>query len=255
ATSRLLEIANSTAQREEAWASEITVGPLALTDVPVHQAATAESDITGIKNYVGTLGMYALERVDLVVDGKSGFAYLHLRPGPGPAYPGIVRPGVKPDVIRNWAMANNVSLKFDSELVFAADRKLAGRDVQGCIHDCTQAIAINPQNARAYFTRGSARASTTDTDAALADLSAAINLDPTAPAAYFNRGAINARKGDWQNSIPDFDRAIQLNPNNATAYFTRGLAHQMLGDFSAAAADYQKSVDLKPSDHSRLLRD
>ena len=38
-------------------------------------------------NHLATLGLYALRRLDLVVDGKNGVAYVHPRSDPAPAYP------------------------------------------------------------------------------------------------------------------------------------------------------------------------
>lgn len=62
--------------REEAWAKEITVGPLILTDVPVVEANSVDRSMGG-DSYEATLGLAALKRLDLVVDARHGVAYLH----------------------------------------------------------------------------------------------------------------------------------------------------------------------------------
>jgi predicted aspartyl protease len=59
---------------EVAWADEIAVGTLTLKNVPISGddlASNASSD----SSFVPTLGLYALSRMDLVVDGKWGVAY------------------------------------------------------------------------------------------------------------------------------------------------------------------------------------
>jgi hypothetical protein len=60
---------------EEAWADKITIGPITFTDVPVSRAGTANSNRFGAR-YKGTLGMAALKRLNFIVDGVNGVAYL-----------------------------------------------------------------------------------------------------------------------------------------------------------------------------------
>lgn len=72
--------------REEAWADQISVGPLVLTDVPITQAGPASEANWGVQ-YEGTLGLAALKRLDFIVDGNNGLAYLRTKKTPPPAYP------------------------------------------------------------------------------------------------------------------------------------------------------------------------
>jgi len=72
---------------EETWTHEIALGPLVLTDVPV-----MEADSTGFaldtplqQQYEATLGLAALKRLDIIIDGKHGIAYL--RPQKTPPLP------------------------------------------------------------------------------------------------------------------------------------------------------------------------
>jgi hypothetical protein len=65
---------------EECWASQLPIGPLTLSNVPVHEANLSERNFG--TDYTATLGVTALERLDLIVDGKAGVAYLRPRPGP-----------------------------------------------------------------------------------------------------------------------------------------------------------------------------
>jgi len=61
--------------QEEAWADEISVGPIVLKGVPIGRAGPAGSNRWSVQ-YEGTLGMAALKRLDIVVDGNKGIAYL-----------------------------------------------------------------------------------------------------------------------------------------------------------------------------------
>jgi hypothetical protein len=70
---------------EEAWADELSFGPLTLHDVPVREATIAEMalDPSAVR---ATLGLTALKRLILVVDGRKGVAYLQPRKSPALPY-------------------------------------------------------------------------------------------------------------------------------------------------------------------------
>jgi hypothetical protein len=71
---------------EESWSQRFSLGPLTLTDVPVTQAD--RSDIAlGSPGYQATLGIAALRRLELVVDGKKGVVYLRPQNGRSRPYP------------------------------------------------------------------------------------------------------------------------------------------------------------------------
>ena len=70
---------------EEMWAKEFRLGPLLLTDVPVKEAAGDEL-VDGSEHLDARLGLAALKRVDLIVDGLFGIAYLQPKKTPAPAY-------------------------------------------------------------------------------------------------------------------------------------------------------------------------
>jgi hypothetical protein len=60
---------------EEMLARELGLGSLSLTDVPVTEANPAQVALGG-KRYQASLGLTALKRLDLIVDGEHGVAYL-----------------------------------------------------------------------------------------------------------------------------------------------------------------------------------
>lgn len=71
--------------REEAWCEHIVAGRLALTGVPVTQTPPLEDSRWG-PGYRGTLGLAALKRLDLVIDGRHGVAYARARRGAPSVY-------------------------------------------------------------------------------------------------------------------------------------------------------------------------
>jgi hypothetical protein len=66
---------------EESWAEKLRIGPLQLTGVPVKEAGEDQR-----VNGSVTLGRAALKRLDLIIDGERGVAYLRARQTPPPAY-------------------------------------------------------------------------------------------------------------------------------------------------------------------------
>ena len=61
---------------EVAWAQELDFGPLRLSDVPVTEAN--KRDVAW--GFSATFGLAALKRLDIVIDGPRGVAYLREPP-------------------------------------------------------------------------------------------------------------------------------------------------------------------------------
>jgi len=66
---------------EESWAKEFSLGGLTLTDVPVRQPSRLET-----ANGQPILGLAALKRLDFIIDGTQGVAYLRPKRTPPPPY-------------------------------------------------------------------------------------------------------------------------------------------------------------------------
>ncbi|HEV7924667.1 MAG TPA: aspartyl protease family protein [Verrucomicrobiae bacterium] len=75
---------NRIALAEVSWASSLDLGPLHLTEVPVNDVGPARQ-LAGTNAYAATLGLAALKRLDFIIDGPNGVAYL--RPRRTPALP------------------------------------------------------------------------------------------------------------------------------------------------------------------------
>jgi hypothetical protein len=69
----------------ETLGKERPLGPLMLTAVPVTEACAAEAALGG-ENYEGTLGLAVLARLDFIIDGPKGIAYLRPRQTPAQPY-------------------------------------------------------------------------------------------------------------------------------------------------------------------------
>ena len=214
---------------EEVWATELQLGALTLRDVPVRKAVPFEVDL--FNHYAGTLGMYALARLDLVIDGIHGVAYLRPRPPPGPPYPGISRPEALvapaggPADNGDWLVADDVRLDAGHLFLTAGNIKVRSGDLAGAIADFSRAIEFDPDDPDAYASRGAAKAytgsdPTTDWDRAL-------QLDPESFITRFNRAIYRQGQGRYAAALADFERALSTPPDGA-AFVRLRLFRQLL---------------------------
>ena len=146
----------------------------------------------------------------------------------------------------------NVSVATDSaaSAAPAADAYLKGnvslakRDYDAAIASFTEAIRIDPKDAKAYSSRGIAYEGKGDMDKALADYSEAIHVDPKSAVAFYNRGIAYVKKGDLDKAIADYTEAIGLDPKMAQAYANRAAAYEKKGDKAKAEEDLAQAEKL-----------
>jgi len=136
------------------------------------------------------------------------------------------------------------------------------------IQDHDQAIALDPGNAEAYFSRGQAyydRAAletvvdgvlvVTDAaarkawfDPAVADFKKAVERDSRHDRAWDMLGLTHETTGELDQAISEYSQEMALNPLGrsrvANAYCLRGGSNQKEKKYDAAIADYEKAIDL-----------
>lgn len=105
------------------------------------------------------------------------------------------------------------------------------------ITEYTEAIRLDPKNARAYNNRGLVYQAKGDLNRAIADFSEALQLTPAAGTIYTNRGAAYARKGNLEKALADYNEAIRLDPQSADAYRLRAAVYEATKEKDKAAAD------------------
>ncbi|MBR2518879.1 MAG: tetratricopeptide repeat protein [Selenomonadaceae bacterium] len=119
----------------------------------------------------------------------------------------------------------------------------------GAIKLFDEAIQLDPNNALAYYGRGTAYSDINQNENALRDLNKSIELNPNDDFAYNNRGIVYKNLGQYERAIQDYDRAVQLSPNDAATYYNRGNAYNELKQYERAIQDYDKALELNP-DHA-----
>lgn len=130
-------------------------------------------------------------------------------------------------------------------------RACLSSDSDQAIAGCTRVIGarrVRRANlSAAYYNRGLAYRDKRIYDKAIADFSEAIRIDPKNAKAHYQRGNIHADLGDSLDlAIADYDMAIRIDPRFVFAYNARGLTLEAKGERARAAADYRSALKLDP---------
>jgi tetratricopeptide (TPR) repeat protein len=80
----------------------------------------------------------------------------------------------------------------------------------------------------------------------LQDCDRTVALDPDDANTYNSRGFAHFRAGHFDLAIADYDRAIAGNPDEPSSYLVRGLARRATGDPAAGDADVAHALELDP---------
>lgn len=155
----------------------------------------------------------------------------------------IVEEKIAQQVAESVVVEEKLTASEYFERAYQADK--AG-DYEKAVLDYTEAIRLDPRDAKAYINRGKALNDLSRYQEALVDLNKAIQLDPQYATAYNNRGIVYDDLKQYQQAIADFTKAIQLDPQLAAAYYNRGIAYDNLKQHIQAIADYDKSISLDP---------
>ena len=137
---------------------------------------------------------------------------------------------------------------LSNQKVEAAWELESNDDFNGALELLDEAVKLNPNNALAYFTRGTVYVSQENFDAAIRDLTKSIELEPNDADAYNNRGIAYTGQENFDAAIQDFNAAIKLKPDDAQTYYNRGIAYDDLKQHERAIQDYDKALQLKPDD-------
>jgi TonB family protein len=154
--------------------------------------------------------------------------------------------GMTDAAIADFGQAIALNPNYAKAYLGRGNAKADKKDFDGAIADCDRAIALDPKYIHAYAARGYAKAQIRDFDGAIADDNQAIALDPSYAHAYRNRGNAKMGKKDFDGALADFDQAIALSPHEANIYGYRGNAKLAKKDFAGAIKDYDRVIAMNP---------
>jgi len=114
-------------------------------------------------------------------------------------------------------------------------------------------IALLPDQARIYGSRGLCRFKIGQTEAGLKDLAQAIKISPTDATLYFTRGTINLNSGKLSAALEDLGEAVRLRPDYEPAWGNLCFAELSVGHDQAAVDDCSHALRLTPADQISAL--
>ncbi len=112
--------------------------------------------------------------------------------------------------------------------------------------DFDRAIALDPNNARAFHERSNAYRSIGHLDKALADANDAVRIDHANAQGFDYRGNVFNNNRQYDRAIADYNEAIRLKPDDAQTYMDRGVASYFKNDYAAAIGDFDQAIKLDP---------
>lgn len=132
------------------------------------------------------------------------------------------------------------------------DRGRLWRDVlknnNRAMEDFSRTIALNPDFAEAYASRGWLLISANRTVDALADMNNALIRDPKSTVAYEGRANIFETLQRWTLMYDDANKLLELMPDNRVGYEYRGHAFFEARQYQAAIADFSRAIAIAPQE-------
>ncbi|MFT4080642.1 tetratricopeptide repeat protein [Rhodomicrobium sp.] len=111
---------------------------------------------------------------------------------------------------------------------------------------CSQAVDVNPADARALTYRGAAFLALAQFDRAYEDLTRAAALDGGNPLTFYNLGVYFDKTRSPEKAVEAYSTAIRLSPGNPVGLYNRAKAYERLCKTAEAMRDYQKIREIAP---------
>lgn len=116
---------------------------------------------------------------------------------------------------------------------------------QAIIH-YQQALALNPQYAKAHNNLAGEYAATNQYQLALQHYRHALHADPGLVPAHFNLGLLLLQRGEWAAAETQFRNVIALDPENGIPYFYLGTLYLEMGQLEEAETAFRMLLSKEP---------
>jgi tetratricopeptide (TPR) repeat protein len=123
------------------------------------------------------------------------------------------------------------------------------------ITDETKAIALEPNNYRAFYERALLYVALRKFDQAIADLKMSVSLKPDKIDAWCVKGNLEFFQNRFEDALADGEHAVKMDGANPAALCVRGQAYLGLKRYTEAVKDLDRAIALDPKkDRFRLCR-
>jgi tetratricopeptide (TPR) repeat protein len=248
---------------EQVWADEFVLGDIVVRDVPVQQEDEAYSNMAPGEPVIA-LGLAALHRLDVVLDGPHGRAYVRASLRPAPPFQhnrlGVeflssdarISPQIATRVIAGTPAAEAGIEKGDVLLSVngkPADKepywkKPAGTQYSLTLRRGALILHVDVVLRDLLGPKNSAVAGTGGPGPAYDEVPVALNRDDDEFLLAEGLGMMAG--GDYAGAVADFDKAIDLDPDFPQAYCARAECRDYEGDFASASSDLDRAIALNP---------
>ena len=116
-----------------------------------------------------------------------------------------------------------------------------------------RALALDPNNAFAYFSRGLIKRMLGKPAEAIADFDRSIAIAPSQSNVFAERGGTRIAMNQIDKALPDLDQALALDRNNDNARATRGLALLLKGNTTEGLPDLNNVLEQESDDQVALI--
>jgi tetratricopeptide (TPR) repeat protein len=144
-----------------------------------------------------------------------------------------------------WMAWNNLAVCVKARAEADRQPAQAAELFKEVIGYCEKAIALKPDYAEAYGTRGAAYCSLGRRGLARRDYDRAIACRRDYAEAWILRGRLDADENQLDEAMFDYNRAIELRPGFAVAYCERGNVQVRSRRYADAVRDYNEAIALK----------
>ena len=120
-------------------------------------------------------------------------------------------------------------------------------NLQNALDLFSQALALNPKYAFAYYQRGLIYSNQKQFEKALQDYDQSLKYNPYFSKAYYQRGTVQKERNQIEKALTNYSEAIRLSPRSHSLYFSRGLLLQQKGDLDQALRDFKEVLSLVPN--------
>ena len=120
------------------------------------------------------------------------------------------------------------------------------KEFDAAIENYQNCLKVNPNHAEAYDSMGNALKAQGNLTSAIEKFSQAINLKPNFAQAHYNLGVVLLEKGKFLLSIESCEKAVKIKPDYFKAHLTLGNALRQSGELDSAIDSYKQTLKIKP---------
>lgn len=138
---------------------------------------------------------------------------------------------------------NTHSLAFQSKAAILSKRG----DLSDAIHNCTQAISLEPNNSKLYFLRAELREQRGEIQSSLNDYATVVTFEPQNEHALMRQAVHTFDRKFWYETTQILTSLLNINCNNMKAWLLRSQAQLNMGNHKAALQDLSAAIHLNPN--------